>query len=209
VYADSAQTGRWSIVERNGTEHVILRQGNIRVPGKQMIQSVFTTQQRTNLAINILYNGHGMLALDSVKVKRVATMEEPAVTCAQPLSSDHPATPALTLLYPRSDAFITDQTVDFVWQWTGAPLAPNQAFEVRVWHDHDLFHYGAHDAAASRAQVRQIDDTFVLTLDLSGALSVQQHGPGSFFWTVGVVEVTPRYRALGREAPAQRFVLEK
>jgi hypothetical protein len=84
--------------------------------------------------------------------------------------------------------------VTFAWKWTGPALGSNQGFEVRIWKENQLDHYGA------AAPVR---DTSI-EIDVSKAYGVQQGGDGGYFWTVALVQLEP-YQRIGSEAPLRRM----
>ena len=72
----------------------------------------------------------------------------------------------------------------FSWQWSGPPLAPNQAFEVRMW----LVNTTEHNGLTGPVRGTSVE------VDLSPVKS------GDYLWTVAVIEVNP-YRRTGPEAP--------
>ncbi len=96
-----------------------------------------------------------------------------------------------TLLSPTGNASVSGVTT-FAWQWNGPALAPNQAFEVRLWKEGQPDHYGAAEP------VRTTSTSF----DVAGAYGVQRGGNGRYLWTVAVVQINP-YQRTGEEAPAR------
>lgn len=84
----------------------------------------------------------------------------------------------------------------FRWQWDGPALAQNQGFEVRIWREGELTHYGAAPPVRST----------VVTLNVEGAYSVAQGGNGDYLWTVAVVQIKP-YLRIGPEAPPRHIVI--
>jgi hypothetical protein len=199
VYADSADTGSWDVVRVAGDQLLTLAAGAVTQPGSSVITATFTVPERSDVDLRVQYAGHGTLFVDQIRLKRLGQPPgEPPPAAAQ---TEQAQAAALRLVYPEEGAEITDRTTDFVWEWTGPPLDANQAFEVRLWHADDPFHYGAHDARLSAQDVRQVHDTDILRLDLNGAYALQEHGPGDYFWSVGIVATEPAYQDLGSEAP--------
>jgi eukaryotic-like serine/threonine-protein kinase len=120
-----------------------------------------------------------------------------APTPAQPTATPKPAALAAPALAGPNDGAIVSGTTTFTWQWSGAPLAANEAFEVRLWKEGQLDHYGA------TAPVRSPSATF----DVGSAYGVQQGGSGGYFWTVAVVQIEP-YQRTGEEAPPRSISVE-
>ena len=120
-----------------------------------------------------------------------------APTPAQPTATPKPAAPAAPALAGPNDGAVVSGTTTFTWQWSGAPLAANEAFEVRLWKEGQPDHYGA------TGPVRSTSATF----DVGGAYGVQQGGSGRYFWTVAVVQMDP-YQRTGEEAPPRSITVE-
>jgi serine/threonine protein kinase len=118
----------------------------------------------------------------------------PTIT-PRPASTSIPTPPVVSgtpvLVAPAANATVSGVTT-FTWQWSGPALAPNQAFEVRLWKEGQPDHYGAAEP------VRTTSATF----DVAGAYGVQQGGSGRYLWTVAVVQTNP-YQRMGQEAPAR------
>lgn len=114
-----------------------------------------------------------------------------------PTSTPSPVLSVATLEQPPEGATVSG-VVQFVWRWPGPELGPNQAFEVRLWREGQVEHYGAAEPVRATS----------ITVDLASAYAVQQGGSGRYFWTVAVVEVNP-YRRIGAEAPARTLYVEQ
>jgi hypothetical protein len=104
---------------------------------------------------------------------------------------------AIPLLLNPADLAVVSGNTTFSWQWSGPALAPNQAFEVRLWKDGQPDHYGATAPARSPS----------VTFDVNGAYGVQQGGSGRYLWTVALIETDP-YRRIGQEAPARPITVQ-
>lgn len=91
--------------------------------------------------------------------------------------------PAPRLLEPAAGATLRG-TVTFRWQWTGPSLQPNQAFDLRIWSAQEeqqgLSPRGA--VAPGRAPEASVNLPF--------APAVQDYGPGDYYWTVVVVQMS-------------------
>ena len=108
------------------------------------------------------------------------------------IATNTPAAPVVSgipvLLAPAANTTVSGMTT-FSWQWNGPSLAPDQAFEVRLWKEGQPDHYGAAEPVR----------TTHTTLDVAGAYGVQLGGSGRYLWTVAVVQINP-YRRTGQEA---------
>lgn len=199
-YGDGTDTGRWEVATQDEEDRTVLAQGELAESGRQVQQGSFTLSSPSNVVLTVFYEGRGALYLDKIWLQRAGS--------ASPLPPAPIGNGQLTLIYPRPQSFLVQPQADFVWQWTGPPLTDQQAFEVRIWQEAAPYHYGAHDAAASRAELRQIDDTYTLHLDLGGAYSLQQQGRGAYSWSVALVNVEPSYQDLQIEATPSIFFWE-
>jgi hypothetical protein len=207
LYADSANTGAWEVIRTRADEAVTLTTHPIAEAGKLRMAGYFTLTQQSDVEIRVKYHGNGTLFVDSLHLAHVdrAQVERGATILFDPPRVEGAtvdgAAPVgeVVLLYPPAEFELGERELDFAWQWRGQPLAPGQSFEVRIWQQGDNAHYGAHDAVAGRASLRQIGDTYILRLDLNGAYSIMQGGAGDYLWSVGVVAIAPTYQDLGRE----------
>lgn len=103
---------------------------------------------------------------------------------------------APVLVAPAANATVSGVTT-FFWQWSGPALAPDQAFEVRLWKEGQADHYGAAEP------VRTTSATF----DVAGAYGVQRGGSGRYLWTVAVVQINP-YQRTGQEASPRAVTVQ-
>ena len=95
--------------------------------------------------------------------------------------------------------------VTFSWHWAGQP-APNQGFEVRLWHEGDGTHYGAADVQEMAKSVEALPGgRYAVTLRVGRAHSVGLHSTGDYLWSVAVVRLDP-YAAVGPESPARSLI---
>jgi hypothetical protein len=205
LYADSANTGAWEVIGKHEEEAVTLTTHPIVEAGKLRATGHFTLTQPSDVEIRVKYHGNGTLFVDSLHLAHVdggASRDDATLPSTESTTIDGAApTGEVVLLYPPADFELGERELDFAWHWRGEPLAPGQGFEVRVWQSGDSVHYGAHDAVAGRALLRQIGDSYILRLDMNGAHSVGQGGAGDYWWSVGVVAIDPAYQDLGSEAP--------
>ena len=204
-FADTEKTGTWDIAITNSEKIDILRSGTIRHAGKNVVSSTLSLPDGGTAEMRTFYNGHGTLFVDKIVIARLGNMTDTASPEKMEVFQSATRAADLTLIQPINDTKLVDPVADFVWHWNGPALADNQAFEIRIWHEEDSIHYGAHDAARSAELIRQVDDVFVAYLHLNGVHSVAQHGPGTYYWSVAIVETQPDYRDLGFETDPQTF----
>jgi len=97
--------------------------------------------------------------------------------------------------------------VHFDWDWNGPPLTDNQGFEVRIWREDQPEHYGAtgpvpatfHYFYSGRGRdSKQMSGGFA-DVNVWETYAAQQGGPGRYFWTVALVQISP-YSRIGPEA---------
>jgi hypothetical protein len=105
---------------------------------------------------------------------------------ATPTSALPAATPvpAPSLLEPVDGVTQLDR-VTFRWEWKGAPLRENQAFDVRIWSEQEELKGGPRRGAAAPTRDTQVE------VDLRFVPAIQDFGRGTYYWTVIVVEVQP------------------
>jgi len=109
-----------------------------------------------------------------------------------------------TLLKPTLEE-TTYGLTDFLWQWT-SPLGADQGFEVRVWLEGDL-PSGVHNAVEDNKSGKVValgNNTYHLSVDITDAYGVQGRS-GEYLWTVVLVQISPEYRDLGKQAPPGRL----
>ena len=107
----------------------------------------------------------------------------PAATPKSPSTATPAPLPAPRLLDP-ADGATMDGRVTFSWQWNGPALAPNQAFELRMW----LVNTADHNGLTGPVRGTSVE------VDLSPIKS------GDYLWTAVVIQVNP-YQRIGPEAP--------
>ncbi len=100
-----------------------------------------------------------------------------------------------------NDTATQGQSTTFRWSWTGE-LGVNQGFEIRIWRNGDIDHYGAFDATELKKYVVRAGDQYVTSFPVEGAYSVQRGGGSDYLWTVAVVQIDP-YLRLGPETEAR------
>ena len=200
LYADNVNAGEWEVVAITPDGRQLLFSTPITATGKSVITGSFDLQEKRDVDIDVKYGGHGALFVDRIRVAHLDPAQVNSFAFTETAASSAASTPTLRLIQPTADASVARGEVNFVWQWTGQPLPKAQTFEVRLWPQGESIHYGAHDAKASAAQIRQIGDTYSLRLDLSGAHSIMQQGAGNYEWTIGIVAIEPAYQDLQIEA---------
>jgi hypothetical protein len=103
----------------------------------------------------------------------------------EPTATQVPPTPqalaAPDLVEPPDGATPT-QKVTFRWLWKGPQLAPNQAFDLRIWSAQE-----EQAGSPRRGAVAPTRESFA-EVDLQYVPAIQDYGPGDYFWTVVVVE---------------------
>ncbi len=200
VFTDQDAAGAWEVFAANEDERTLLYSAPINQAGADGVTGHFDLESASDVLIVVKYSGRGALYVDRIRIAQVPPAQAATYRIEEQPPDQVESPGALHLVYPHPGSTVAGQTIDFVWQWTGAPLPPDETFEVRLWHADETIHFGAHDAAASRSMIRRIGDTYLLQLDLRGAHSVMQHGVGDYFWTVARVAVTPAYQDLQQEA---------
>jgi len=75
--------------------------------------------------------------------------------------------------------------VTFRWEWKGAPLSENQAFDLRIWSEQEEQQGSPRRGAVAPTHEMQVE------VNLQYAPAIQEFGPGTYYWTVIVVEVQP------------------
>lgn len=93
-----------------------------------------------------------------------------------------PTVPMLTpaLLSPGPNAQLRGK-VRFQWMWTGRDLENYMAFELRIWSRQEQ-EMGLKPRAAPPTREMAVD------VDLDGLPTIQEHGPGTYFWTVVILD---------------------
>jgi tetratricopeptide (TPR) repeat protein len=105
-----------------------------------------------------------------------------------------------TLLSPLSLDDPSYGPTQFEWAWTG-PVPPGTGFEVRVWREGEP-PAGVHDAVLDNqnGNIKHVDgNRYKLSTDIREAAGVQARS-GIYLWTVALVQISPEYADLGRQA---------
>jgi hypothetical protein len=113
--------------------------------------------------------------------------------------------PAPVLLVPELDAQLEGE-VHFEWQWDGEPLPEGLAFDLLIWSDAE---HEDHEGAGAYGVV-ETDPSQERDVDLDYVQTIIEHGGGTYFWTVVVVQEEPyeRVGALGEKRPFTYVVPE-
>lgn len=203
-FADNLDVGEWQIVAATADGLEMLYRAPLAATGSQVITGHVTLENKADVEVVVQYSGHGMLYVDRLRIARVDPTAPDRFTFDDDEAAPGDSSLALlSLVYPHAGSALESNEVDFVWQWTGQPLTPEQTFEVRLWRKGETIHYGAHDAAATQHMIRRVGDTYMLQLNLDGAYSVMQHGAGDYEWTVALVAIAPTYQDYQIEAAAR------
>jgi hypothetical protein len=112
--------------------------------------------------------------------------------------------PLPELVKPDEETNITQTMYRFEWEWNGAALADEHAFEVRIWKEGEP-HYGAFDVRETAKYLEQAGNSYALPISVPSAYSVQQNGNGTYFWSVAIVNLNP-YELI-TEATPQDFLI--
>jgi|GEM_PF-1297053 len=119
----------------------------------------------------------------SPTVRRATATPAPAAAPAPAVSYSAPV-----LVSPNDNSNASGRVI-FAWEWHGASLTADQAFEVRIWREGQPDHYGAAEPTRATSEA----------IDVGSAYGVTQGGSGQYFWTVALVQINP-YSRLGPEA---------
>jgi hypothetical protein len=112
-----------------------------------------------------------------------ALSRTPSSTSSRPASTPTSAPlPAPILLEPKDGETLLDRAV-FNWLWQGPSLKANQAFDLRIWSAQEEQRGAIRRGAISPTQGTQAE------VDLRYVPTVQDYGPGDYYWTVLVVEI--------------------
>jgi serine/threonine-protein kinase len=125
-------------------------------------------------AVILLLSGGGDTAQATPRVVEVTKV-------VLPTSQEVSSYPAPVLLEPSAGAAVGND-VRFEWQWSGPPLAENHAFGLYVW--------SVAEEEAGNLPRKAIEPTTATAadVDLSALASVIEHGPGSYYWMVLVID---------------------
>ncbi len=129
---------------------------------------------------------------------------------ASPIARKSPTLPAgqFTLLKPTSPENPSYGPTEFEWRWN-SPLGADQGFEVRVWREGEP-PAGVHNAVEDNKNGKVValgNNTYRLTVDIRDAPGVQGRS-GEYLWTVVLVQISPDYKDLGKQATPGRLRFE-
>jgi hypothetical protein len=139
-------------------------------------------------------------------VPPTSTPQTPVSTTAIP--ETRLPTGQFTLLKPAGVDEPTYGRTDFEWRWNG-PVRADQGFEVRVWREGEPV-AGVHDAVEDNLNGKVLapgGNVYHLTVDIRDAAGVRGRG-GEYLWTVALVQVSPDYQDLGKQATLGRLRFE-
>jgi hypothetical protein len=111
-------------------------------------------------------------------------------------STAAPPFPAPILLSPEPEAHLQSE-VHFRWQWDGEPLPEGLAFDLLIWSETE---HQDHEGAGACGVV-ETDPSLARQVDLDYVQTIIEHGGGTYYWTVIVVQQEPyeRVGAWGEE----------
>ncbi len=102
------------------------------------------------------------------------------------------------LLYPEPDAQLQSE-VHFQWQWDDQPLREGLAFDLLIWSEAE---HQEHQGTGAYGVI-ETDQSLERYVDLDYVQTIIEHGGGTYFWTVVVVqeESYERVGAWGEKRP--------
>ena len=89
--------------------------------------------------------------------------------------------PAPTLVNPVSGEQLAGD-VRFEWEWGGAALGPDQAFELRIWSQAEADAGAEPRGAATPTKQTSAD------VRLDSLPTIQEHGAGPYYWSIVVID---------------------
>jgi hypothetical protein len=95
------------------------------------------------------------------------------------------------LLSPEPDAQLHSE-VEFQWQWDGQSLPEGLAFDLLIWSEAEHEEHQGTEAYG----VIETDQSLERDVDLDYVQTIIDHGGGTYYWTVIVVQEEP-YRRVG------------
>jgi hypothetical protein len=110
-----------------------------------------------------------------------------------------PPFPAPILLSPEPEAHLQSE-VQFQWQWDGEPLPEGLAFDLLIWSEAE---HREHEGAGARGVV-ETDPCLARDVDLDYVQTIIEHGGGTYYWTVIVVQQEP-YERVGAWGEKRSF----
>jgi serine/threonine protein phosphatase PrpC len=112
----------------------------------------------------------------------------PPTASPTPKPSPQPGHPAPALLAPEQNASLQAAS-HFTWQYDGPSLGADQAFDLRIWSEE---HESGIAPEQRRGAVTPTGETEA-EIDLENVPAIRQYGPGLYYWTVVVVEISACY----------------
>ena len=116
-----------------------------------------------------------------------ATMEITAAVVPS-TTTDHPFQPPV-LLSPEPEAQLQGE-IQFQWQRDGDPLPEGLAFDLLIWSEAE---HQEHQGSAALGVI-EIEPSLERDVDLDYVQSIMDHGEGTYYWTVIVVQKEPYER---------------
>lgn len=109
-----------------------------------------------------------------------------------------PTVPMLApaLLTPRSGDRLTGK-VRFQWMWTNRELENYMAFDLRIWSRQE-------QERAIKPRAASLTREMAVDVDLDSLPTIREHGPGTYFWTVVIVD-TGTGRVVSPEGEVRSF----
>jgi hypothetical protein len=127
----------------------------------------------------------------------------PTVQVTAPAGSSAPAGHSFQaphLLSPEPDAQLQGE-VHFEWLWEGEPLPEGLAFDLLIWSEvEDREHEGR-----GAYGVVETDRSLARDVDLDYVETIIEHGGGTYFWAVMVVQEEP-YGRVGAWGEKRSFI---
>ena len=97
--------------------------------------------------------------------------------------------PTPILLNPEPDAQL-QSAAHFQWQWDGEPLPEGYAFDLLIWSEAE---HQEHQGTGAYGVVEP-DPSLERDVDLDYVQTIMDHGEGTYYWTVIVVQEEPYSR---------------
>ena len=124
---------------------------------------------------------------------------------AQVVHSDTTGHPfhAPILSSPEPDAQLQSE-VHFQWQWDGQQLPEGMAFDLLIWSEAE---HQEHQGAGAYGVI-ETDQSLERAVDLDYVETIIEHGEGTYYWTVIVVQEEP-YGRVGAWGEKRSFIYKE
>ena len=134
-----------------------------------------------------------------------AALSTTAQITAQVVHSDTTGHPfhAPILSSPEPDAQLQSE-VHFQWQWDGQPLPEGMAFDLLIWSEAE---HQEHQGAGAYGVI-ETDQSLERAVDLDYVETIIEHGEGTYYWTVIVVQEEP-YGRVGAWGEKRSFIYKE